>query len=299
MEQPNLTKWMRRTHLYAGLFLAPWVLMYGMSGFIFNHGELFVGDDPNQRQWSVAPSAAAQRLDADALARKVVGSLNERTLADDGASTWQLLAESTPRFEGAISLEGTNEQGGSVLLVLEPDRDQGWTIRRPPAIAARHVALDAVDAELLRAAREAVVTSASAAASDLREVRFGDASFPALVLQLERDGSRQRASYDLRSGELTLTDPPARGSMKPTAFLTSLHTSHGYPGDPRAEKVRTARALFVDVMACVMCFWALSGLAMWWQMKPLRRSGLAVIVATLIVVGLVWGGMYRLFTGGG
>jgi len=34
-------KIMRRTHLYAGLFLAPWVAMYGFSGFIFNHGSWF------------------------------------------------------------------------------------------------------------------------------------------------------------------------------------------------------------------------------------------------------------------
>jgi uncharacterized iron-regulated membrane protein len=28
----NPLKIMRRTHLYAGLFLAPWVAMYGFSG---------------------------------------------------------------------------------------------------------------------------------------------------------------------------------------------------------------------------------------------------------------------------
>jgi hypothetical protein len=57
--------------------------------------------------------------------------------------------------------------------------------------------------------------------------------------------------------------------------------------------------VFVDLMACAMCFWALSGLVMWWQLKTLRRSGWVVIVATLIVVGLVWSGMYRLFAAGG
>jgi hypothetical protein len=34
-------------------------------------------------------------------------------------------------------------------------------------------------------------------------------------------------------------------------------------------------------------------------LKSLRHSGWAVIVATLIVVGLVWSSMYRLFASGG
>src|ERR1051325_2243606 len=37
----NAMKIMRRTPLYAGLFLAPWVAMYGFSGLIFNHGNWF------------------------------------------------------------------------------------------------------------------------------------------------------------------------------------------------------------------------------------------------------------------
>jgi hypothetical protein len=81
--------------------------------------------------------------------------------------------------------------------------------------------------------------------------------------------------------------------------LTSLHTSAGYPGEERAATLRTVRAMFVDAMACTMCFWAISGLAMWWQLKSLRRPGSAVILVTLIVVGLVWSGMYRYFSSAG
>ncbi|AWM39993.1 hypothetical protein C1280_25300 [Gemmata obscuriglobus] len=27
----------RRTHLYVGLFLFPWAILYGVTGFLFNH----------------------------------------------------------------------------------------------------------------------------------------------------------------------------------------------------------------------------------------------------------------------
>ncbi len=32
---------MRRTHLFAGLFMTPWVFLYGVTGFLFNHPDAF------------------------------------------------------------------------------------------------------------------------------------------------------------------------------------------------------------------------------------------------------------------
>ena len=60
----NAMKIVRRTHLYAGLFLAPWVAMYGFSGLIFNHGNWFApgGCDtgPKPIAWTVALAALPQ-----------------------------------------------------------------------------------------------------------------------------------------------------------------------------------------------------------------------------------------------
>ena len=46
-----VTKLLRRIHLYAGLFLVPWVLMYALSTMAMNHRALF--NDPNAQgpQW--------------------------------------------------------------------------------------------------------------------------------------------------------------------------------------------------------------------------------------------------------
>lgn len=38
-----LSKWIRRIHLFAGLFLAPWVLMYSLSSIGMIHREAFTG----------------------------------------------------------------------------------------------------------------------------------------------------------------------------------------------------------------------------------------------------------------
>ncbi len=54
-------KIMRRTHLYAGLFLAPWVAMYGFSGLIFNHGNWFAPGGANKPiEWTVEVTALPQ-----------------------------------------------------------------------------------------------------------------------------------------------------------------------------------------------------------------------------------------------
>lgn len=285
--------------MYAGLFLAPWVLMYGASGFIFNHFSWFADEDTNQSRWTPGPSAAIEGLDADALAIKVVTALNRAAGDGDTPTEWAMSSPSRPQFQGDVTLHGEDEHGASVDLVLDPDREHGRTFHGPPPIRANAIALESNESALLHDAQVQIVAAATAVEAELSGVRFDDMSFPALALQLEHYGKRQDASYDLRSGQLTLTAPPTARSLKPSEFLTSLHTSYGYPDNAHAANVRTVRAMFVDAMACLMCFWALSGVAMWWQLKSQRRPGLMVIAATLIVVPLVWGGMYRIFSGGG
>ena len=85
--------------------------------------------------------------------------------------------------------------------------------------------------------------------------------------------------------------------MRVPDFLTSLHMSHGYPSNRKSEMMRTVRAAFVDAMAYLMCFWALSGIVMWLQLKQLRRPGLIVAIASLVATVFIWSAMHRLFTG--
>lgn len=42
-----MSLWLRRTHLYLALFLAPWILMYAVSTFVMNHRDLFQGPPPS------------------------------------------------------------------------------------------------------------------------------------------------------------------------------------------------------------------------------------------------------------
>lgn len=44
---------LRRIHMYAGLFLAPWILMYTASTFVMNHRPLFRGHEPAPPNWTL------------------------------------------------------------------------------------------------------------------------------------------------------------------------------------------------------------------------------------------------------
>jgi hypothetical protein len=68
----------RRAHLYAGLFMTPWVFLYGVTAMLFNHPEAF----PDQEIRPVVPADLAGTPLADfppaeSLAGRVVAALNE------------------------------------------------------------------------------------------------------------------------------------------------------------------------------------------------------------------------------
>src|SRR6185295_9127 len=116
----NGMKIVRRTHMYAGLFLAPWVAMYGFSGLIFNHGNWFApGGDAASKpiEWKVDASALPQWPEPDVLARKVVEALNAARKEKVDAAEYRLSAEGAPpKLQGGVALQGKDEVGGSVSL---------------------------------------------------------------------------------------------------------------------------------------------------------------------------------------
>jgi len=296
----NPMKIMRRTHLYAGLFQAPWVAMYGFSGLIFNHSNWFAsrGCDTASKpiEWTVDATALPQWPEPDALARKVVAALNAAGKDKAGATEYRLSAEGVPKLQGRVSLQGQDEAGGSVFLSFDRQERKGTTLHSPPGPPEEQVKLETNDAELLNATKDAMLAAAGKADQKLSATKWtGDGDFPRLSFPVERGKERRVATYDLRSGVVSLSPEPR--SMRVPDFLTSLHTSHGYPSEKKSEMMRTVRAVFVDAMAFLMCFWALSGIIMWLQLKQLRRQGLMVAIASLLTTAFVWSAMYRLFMG--
>jgi hypothetical protein len=50
-------------------------------------------------------------------------------------------------------------------------------------------------------------------------------------------------------------------------------------------------------MALTMCFWGLSGLVMWWQVKTTRKAGAVVLVLSAVAATALGIAMYAAMTG--
>jgi hypothetical protein len=121
-------------------------------------------------------------------------------------------------------------------------------------------------------------------------------SVPDVVFTVDAAGQTWTASYNTLTGSVNGTPADAKPETELgwRRFVLRLHTAHGYPG---ATNSRWFWALLVDAMACTMCFWGLSGLLMWWQIKATRKAGAVLLllsIAAAIVLGIT---MYRFMRG--
>lgn len=95
-------KLVRRAHLYAGLFMTPWVFLYGITATLFNHPQLL--SDVEQTQRSIAPADLAGTPLAtfptpQALASQVVSAINANMSAVDGTKPdLDSTAKPAPRY---------------------------------------------------------------------------------------------------------------------------------------------------------------------------------------------------------
>ena len=167
MNAKSVMQIVRRTHLYAGLFLAPWVAMYGFSGLIFNHGGWFApggGEaSPKPIEWTVDGTALPSWPEPEALARKVVTAMNATAKDKAGTEEYRLPAEGVPKLRGGVSLQGQDEDGGSVVLSYDRQERKGTTLHSPPEPPEEQVQLGTNDVELLNTTKAALLAAASRA----------------------------------------------------------------------------------------------------------------------------------------
>jgi hypothetical protein len=282
---------LRRSHLYLGLFFFPWAILYGVTAFLFNHPTAFA-DQPTATFGHDAlagtpldplPTAAGQ-------AAELVARLNE---SQRPATPYAVAGEARYNREFAFATVKADGQTVSVLLDVKAG---GGTIRSAPAVEkprpepAPFVTGMTRPVNLGQAAtppgfpndfaarfRDAVPTLLARAGFPGGEVTV--TSVPDIVVPVTAGGRTWAATYNPMTGAVTGTPadatPPA--DMTWRRFLLRLHTAHGYPGEANG---RWAWALVVDATAATLCFWGLSGLLMWWQVKATRLGGAVVLAVS-------------------
>jgi len=279
-------KTLRRAHMYVGLCLMPFVLLYGVTAFLFNHPDWF--SDRSVRlihESDAAGTPLATFPTAGALAERVVEAINR-----DNPGAVKLSKARPPFYSRDLALTG--KTAGSEQVVFVDLEGRVGTIRsaplpkevRKPSWSRNSPDLEPAPAEAARGAVAAIMTRWGSPPDEVK-VRTP----PELVFAAESDGEVWRVAYNLQTQALTVR--PLAPDLSTRRFLTSMHLACRYPSQVDA---RWVWALIVDAMAAGMVFWGVSGLLMWWQMKSLRRVGFLVTAAGLIATAFLAFGMHEM-----
>jgi len=229
--------------------MLPFVLIYGVSAFLFNHAA-----GANEPRVLPVPNSLA--IDADQLAANVANVVGVA-----------LAGEPRAELDGDYSFEFEHD-GQRQRLTLPCDGSLP-ALRNLPRSSPRG---DRVPTEVLAPTHDAAMQAALAvlAAADVPHGDLRRTAAPTL---------RFRADGD----QFTLSMDRAQASRRPLAavdasrLLMRLHTLHGYGSSAAC----VAWAVVVDLMAASMLLWAGSGMLMWWQRRSHRRPGAIVVLVAL------------------
>ncbi|MBA4190563.1 MAG: hypothetical protein C0467_21460 [Planctomycetaceae bacterium] len=315
----------RRGHLYLGLFLLPWAILYGATGFLFNHPTAF-SDAPLTTfdRAELAGTPMENPPSPVAVAEQVVAML--RTRANPPVD-YQLVQPEKVRYTREFAFATVKADGQEVSILFDA-LGKGGTVRARslpaakveekapfaigsvrtagapagakggrgekgprPSQAADPLPLESPLHERVKATVPTVLERTSYPVGEVTVTSVPDLSF------LMADGEKTWVvTYNAQTGTISgkLTDDIATPEELSTRrFLTRLHTTHVYPGEQNAKWFW---AVIVDVMAFVMVFWGVSGIFMWWQIKATRRFGFLILVLSIAAATALGMGMHDMLS---
>ncbi len=288
---------LRRLHLYTGLLMLPWAVLYGVTAFLFNHPSLF-SDAPTVTfgSESLKGTELEDRPGADELADQVVTNLNMLRNPGEpyqriGPARWTRefsFATVTTEFETISVLIDVRSGSGTIrsqsrkIMPSEQPLPSFATGFKKTALIApdvnkpkpEQILLDRPFQDRFRNSLPIILERSGFPTGTITVTSVPDLQFP-----IRADGSDWEAIYHSMTGQVRGMVPAdaTKENLSTRRFLLRLHTAHGYP-----EMIgpRWTWALIVDAMAIVLCFWGLSGLVMWWQIKSTRRTGFVLLIVS-------------------
>ncbi|WP_437291687.1 PepSY domain-containing protein [Sorangium sp. So ce406] len=282
-------KIVRRVHMYLGLLLFPWILMFGISGMLFNHPE--IGRDIDRRYLSgeqVSALTGFQPWDPDALARRVVAQLNAGSPAP-----YTLDEDTSGSFSGWPLLAAPRGDGGRQVVILRLD-DGSATVSshapepEAPAPPFAGAAIDLPDHRMAAVQEQMKELLPRMGVEAQGPLRAHPKVAPELRFRMRDAEDRAwNVTYNLGTGRLDGRLDGGPGRPRLVEVLETLHKTHHFPVHGGMTWVW---ALFADITGLTLAVWALSGLVMWWQMKPTRVIGAAAVAAALALSAVVMSG---------
>ncbi len=276
---PRWRLWTRRIHLYSGLALVPWVLLYAVSGLLFNHPE--VAAEPGPRRFGLSD------LPVDAQGPAELPQIAATAVASALGPEVQLLPWPPPRFTRSLRARTAGEDGHPPSLVsLRFPSLRGSVRQSAPEPDRSPASLREIGEVHVPGFDASAWTKLSAHIA--RNIGGDDApvelsATPRLQFAATIDGEPWQVTHDAKDGSLTYESLQARDVRLPR-LLARLHMTHVYPDRLGA---RWFHALIVDLTAACLALWCITGLLMWWQLRRVRRVGLVVLGSGLMVSGVI------------
>ncbi|MEM6570639.1 MAG: hypothetical protein AAF957_19670 [Planctomycetota bacterium] len=317
----------RRVHLYSGLVLVPWVLLYGVTAFLFNHpsvatdrvrehieapaleGTPFEGEIDAEELARIVAAAIAESMEEDEETEGEEGSDDVQTAVVEASASTGIGPNATPapveltpidpHFVRDAFLEVRTETARFSMGYDLEKGDMSYSRRsiRPstesPLDRSRFApdgVKDLVPSEAWKGGARDVV--ARFTDEDLEHATVSLRSGPVLQFEVEHEGKRHEVRYDVGRRSVSAEEIGEEEGMHWRSFLLRLHLAHTYPSD---GGIRWIWAVFVDLMAFSMVSWALSGLLMWWQIKKTRGVGKWLMILSTVGATAIGIAMYEMF----
>lgn len=282
----------RRAHLYAGLFLLPWVFLYGITGAMFNHqGLLPEAEIQNVDPKTLSGSSLDDFPALDELANQVVSAI--QSAAPDQRIS--LDASHAPELTGDVILQ-VSESGKKHAVHIDPVSKTGWVASFPkneeelkPLLKdIRNVQIEPNPQQLVKQVVPDILSDIGLDPKlPSKPLGYTKLNFVATV-----DDVPARITYVLRDGHVDITQFTGEDGNTFRHFFLRLHTSHGQPPHWNGRMIWS---VFVDIMAIAMVSWGVTGLVMWWQIKRTRLVGGIVIGLSVATAALLYMSMLHFY----
>lgn len=304
----------RRAHLYVGLFLFPWAILYGVTGFLFNH-PTFVADSPTVSftREDVAGTPLESAPTPEEQATAIVAGLNSQ---QKPVSPYQLIAGQAHYATRESFVATVKAENRTFFVVYEPKTASGVIRETTPKVEQakapfatgiaeaprqrgmgmmgpmkhNHAGLKIEDSitDRIKSAVPIIMERKGFPQGEVTVTTAPDIKFP-----IETNGQQWTAVFNPITTSVSGTPGPEQTELTIRTFLLRLHLSRGYPGEVTTKWIW---AVGVDAMAIILCFWGVSGLLMWWQIKATRKSGLVVLALSAISATTLGIAMYGILS---
>lgn len=281
----NFFKLNRRIHLYAGLFMIPYIFLFGLSGLMFNHAS-FMGQGRSVESFQLEGENKLSNLfpNIETLA----------TIIADSVKTQKNITDFTLnniKYNNTMVLRYTNKEAdhriqvdiptNNIQIMTLPDFVENNTVERG-TIALPYK----LNTEELLGKVENIIANRGidSVSSRLQRVPF-------LEFDLTTNEYNYRVIYDLQSGNYRIADLDQR-KFKWNYFFTNLHQVAGYPVG--GFSLEWMYVFFADSLALLMIIWAISGLIMWYKMKRQFVIGLVLLVISIALALVIMVNQYEL-----